>query len=39
MLQREIAERVGCSQMHVSRILRDALAAMRSRARADLAFD
>jgi RNA polymerase sigma-B factor len=25
LLQREIAERVGCSQMHVSRILRDAL--------------
>jgi RNA polymerase sigma-B factor len=29
MLQREIAERVGCSQMHVSRILRDALNRMR----------
>ena len=25
MLQREIAERVGCSQMHVSRIIRAAL--------------
>ena len=28
LLQREIAERVGCSQMHVSRILRDALSAL-----------
>lgn len=28
LLQREIAERVGCSQMHVSRILRDAVAAL-----------
>ena len=30
LLQREIAERVGCSQMHVSRILRGALAHMRT---------
>lgn len=29
LLQREIAERVGCSQMHVSRILRDALVRLR----------
>jgi RNA polymerase sigma-B factor len=29
LLQREIAERVGCSQMHVSRILRDAVRRMR----------
>jgi RNA polymerase sigma-B factor len=36
MLQREIAERVGCSQMHVSRILRDAVNRMRLRA--DLAL-
>jgi RNA polymerase sigma-B factor len=28
LLQRQIAERVGCSQMHVSRILRDALLYM-----------
>jgi RNA polymerase sigma-B factor len=28
LLQREIAERVGCSQMHVSRILRDAVATL-----------
>ena len=33
MLQREIAERVGVSQMQVSRILRDALRRMRSAAR------
>jgi RNA polymerase sigma-B factor len=33
--QREIGERIGCSQMHVSRILRDAL--MRMRAAADAA--
>jgi RNA polymerase sigma-B factor len=32
LLQREIAERVGCSQMHVSRILRDAVRLMRQRA-------
>jgi RNA polymerase sigma-B factor len=29
LVQREIAERIGCSQMHVSRILRDALDRMR----------
>jgi len=29
LLQREIAERIGCSQMHVARILRDALNRMR----------
>jgi RNA polymerase sigma-B factor len=28
LLQREIAERVGCSQMHVSRILREAVATL-----------
>ena len=28
LLQREIAERVGCSQMHVSRILKDAVSAL-----------
>jgi RNA polymerase sigma-B factor len=28
LLQREIAERVGCSQMHVSRILREAVSAL-----------
>ena len=28
LLQREIAERVGCSQMHVSRILRDAVSVL-----------
>ena len=28
LLQTEIAERVGCSQMHVSRILSSALAAL-----------
>jgi RNA polymerase sigma-B factor len=32
LLQREIAERIGCSQMHVSRLLRDALNRMRLRA-------
>jgi RNA polymerase sigma-B factor len=32
LVQREIAERIGCSQMHVSRILRDALNRMRLRA-------
>jgi RNA polymerase sigma-B factor len=37
LIQREIAERVGCSQMHVSRILRDALNRMRLRA--DLALN
>jgi RNA polymerase sigma-B factor len=30
LLQREIAERVGCSQMHVSRILRDGLRRLRA---------
>jgi RNA polymerase sigma-B factor len=29
LLQREIAERMGCSQMQVSRILRDALERLR----------
>jgi RNA polymerase sigma-B factor len=33
LLQREIAERVGCSQMHVSRILRDAVRQMQLMAR------
>jgi RNA polymerase sigma-B factor len=28
LLQREIAERVGCSQMHVSRIIRDAVSTL-----------
>ena len=38
--QREIGERVGCSQMHVSRILRDALAQLREAAEdANLVFD
>jgi RNA polymerase sigma-B factor len=32
LLQREIAERVGCSQMHVSRILREAVSALSERA-------
>jgi RNA polymerase sigma-B factor len=32
LLQREIAERVGCSQMHVSRILRDAVAVLADQA-------
>jgi RNA polymerase sigma-B factor len=32
LLQRQIAERVGCSQMHVSRILRDAIRNMQRRA-------
>ena len=40
LIQRKIAERVGCSQMHVSRILRDALAHMRAAAgTAGVAFD
>jgi len=40
LMQREIGERVGCSQMHVSRILRDALTRMREAAReANLVFD
>jgi RNA polymerase sigma-B factor len=38
--QREIGERVGCSQMHVSRILRNALVRLRGAAdAADVAFD
>jgi RNA polymerase sigma-B factor len=38
--QREIGERVGCSQMHVSRILRKALVRLRGAAdEADVAFD
>ena len=28
LLQREIAQRLGCSQMQVSRILRDSLSAL-----------
>jgi RNA polymerase sigma-B factor len=32
LIQREIAERVGCSQMHVSRILRDAVRRMQQAA-------
>jgi RNA polymerase sigma-B factor len=32
LLQREIADRVGCTQMHVSRILRDAIARLREAA-------
>jgi RNA polymerase sigma-B factor len=32
LMQREIGERVGCSQMHVSRILRDAIARLRAAA-------
>ena len=40
LLQREIAERVGCSQMHVSRILQDSLLRLRDAAReANLEFD
>jgi RNA polymerase sigma-B factor len=35
LLQREIAERVGCSQMHVSRILRDALGELAEHAASD----
>ena len=34
LLQRDIAERVGCSQMHVSRILRHALERLQIRAAA-----
>ena len=38
--QREIGDRVGCSQMHVSRILRNALTQMREAAdAADFVFD
>jgi RNA polymerase sigma-B factor len=32
LLQREIGERIGCSQMHVSRILRDSLERLRNAA-------
>ena len=32
LLQREIADRVGCSQMHVSRLLSDAVTALEQRA-------
>jgi RNA polymerase sigma-B factor len=40
LIQREIGERVGCSQMHVSRILRDSLARLRAAAdEAGLDFD
>jgi RNA polymerase sigma-B factor len=40
LMQREIGERVGCSQMHVSRILRDALARLREAAHeANVVFD
>jgi RNA polymerase sigma-B factor len=40
LLQREIGERVGCSQMHVSRILRDSLVLLRAAAdEAGLDFD
>jgi RNA polymerase sigma-B factor len=40
LLQREIAERVGVSQMHVSRILQDALVRLRAAADdADVAFE
>jgi RNA polymerase sigma-B factor len=40
LMQREIGDRVGCSQMHVSRILRDALARLREAAHeANVVFD
>ena len=40
LMQREIGERVGCSQMHVSRILRDALTRLREAAdEAKVVFD
>jgi RNA polymerase sigma-B factor len=40
LIQREIGERVGCSQMHVSRILRDALTRLREAAdEANVVFD
>ena len=40
LLQREIGERIGCSQMHVSRILRDAVARLReAAAEANVVFD
>ena len=35
LLQRDIADRVGCSQMHVSRILRDALGELAEHAASD----
>jgi RNA polymerase sigma-B factor len=40
LMQREIGVRVGCSQMHVSRILRDAVARLREAAHeANVVFD
>ena len=40
LIQREIADRIGCSQMHVSRILTEALARLRDAATLyDTAFD
>jgi RNA polymerase sigma-B factor len=40
LMQREIGERIGCSQMQVSRILRDSLARLSAAAReANLDFD
>ena len=40
LMQREIGDRVGCSQMHVSRILRDALTRLREAADdAEIVFD
>jgi RNA polymerase sigma-B factor len=40
LMQREIGKRVGCSQMHVSRILRDALTRLREAADdANVVFD
>jgi RNA polymerase sigma-B factor len=40
LVQREIAHRVGCSQMHVSRILRDAIARLQQAAdEAGVVFD
>jgi RNA polymerase sigma-B factor len=40
LMQREIGDRIGCSQMHVSRILTDALAKLREAAdAAHVAFD
>ena len=37
LTQSEIGERIGCSQMHVSRILREAIARLRTEAAAELA--
>jgi RNA polymerase sigma-B factor len=34
LMQREIGDRIGCSQMQVSRILRDALVRLRGAAEA-----